>query len=48
MSSPLLINAAELLRRPGTERRIELESTVGELGIVDPRFDADAEVDIRL
>ena len=42
MSNPLLINAAELLRRPGTERRVDLESTIAELGIVDPRFDADA------
>src|SRR3954462_9941379 len=48
MSNPLLINAAELLRRPGTERRVELESTVAELGIVDPRFDADAAVEIAL
>jgi len=48
MSSALLINAAELLRRPGTERRVELESTVAELGIVDPRFDADAVVEIAL
>ncbi|HEY4608676.1 MAG TPA: YceD family protein [Ilumatobacteraceae bacterium] len=48
MPSPLLINAAELLRRPGTERRVELESTVAELGIDDPRFDAEAAVDISL
>jgi len=48
MSNPLLINAAELLRRPGTERRVELESTVAELGIVDRRFDADAAVQISL
>jgi uncharacterized protein len=48
MPSPLLINAAELLRRPGTERRVDLESTVAELGIDDPRFDADAAVDIAL
>jgi uncharacterized protein len=48
MSNPLLINAAELLRRPGTERRVELESTVAELGIVDTRFDADSAVQISL
>ena len=39
MSNSLLINAAELLRRPGSERRLTLEPTVAELGIVDPRFD---------
>ncbi|MCU1504995.1 MAG: hypothetical protein JWM12_4349 [Ilumatobacteraceae bacterium] len=49
MSSPLLINAAELLRRPGSERLVELQTTVGELGIEDdPRLEADAEVDVRL
>jgi len=46
--NPLLINAAELLRRPGTERRVDLESTVAELGIVDTRFDADSTVEISL
>jgi uncharacterized protein len=48
MPNPLLINAAELLRRPGTERRVDLESTVAELGIVDTRFDADSTVEISL
>ena len=37
--NPLLINAAELLRRPGSERRFNLEPTIADLGIVDPRFD---------
>jgi uncharacterized protein len=49
MSKPLLINAAELLRRPGSERAVELLATVTELGILDdPRLEPDAEVDIRL
>jgi uncharacterized protein len=48
MSNPLLINAAELLRRPGSERRISLHPTVAELGIVDPKFDPDATVDVSL
>ncbi len=49
MSSPLLINAAELLRRPGSERTVELRTTAGELGITDDqRLPADAEVDVRL
>ena len=48
MSNPLLINAAELLRRPGSERRLELQSTVAELGITDARFDPSASVDVNL
>jgi uncharacterized protein len=48
MSNPLLINAAELLRRPGSERRFDLSPTVAELGIVDPRFDPDAVVEVSL
>jgi uncharacterized protein len=48
MSNPLLINAAELLRRPGSERRISLSPTVAELGILDPKFDPDAIVDVAL
>jgi uncharacterized protein len=48
MSNPLLINAAELLRRPGSERRIELHPTIAELGIVDPKFDQAATVDVAL
>jgi uncharacterized protein len=48
MSNALLINAAELLRRPGSERRLSLESTVTELGITDPRFDPEATVVVSL
>jgi uncharacterized protein len=48
MSNPLLINAAELLRRPGSDRRVDLHSTAAEIGISDPRFDADAPVDVAL
>jgi uncharacterized protein len=48
MSNPLLINAAELLRRPGSERRLTLRPTVGELGIVDPKFDPEATVEVSL
>jgi uncharacterized protein len=46
--NPLLINAAELLRRPGSERRFNLEPTIADLGIVDPRFDPDATVAVSL
>jgi uncharacterized protein len=48
MSNPLLINAAELLRRPGSERRIVLESTIAELNLADQRFASDAVVDVAL
>jgi uncharacterized protein len=48
MSNPLLINAAELLRRPGSERRLSLQPTVAELGITDPKFDPDSRVDVSL
>ncbi|HSB86992.1 MAG TPA: DUF177 domain-containing protein [Ilumatobacteraceae bacterium] len=48
MSNPLLINAAELLRRPGTERRLDLDTTIAELAIADTRFDAQSVVDISL
>jgi uncharacterized protein len=44
----LLINAAELLRRPGSERRINLEPTIADLGIVDPKFDPDSIVAVSL
>lgn len=48
MSNQLLFNAAELLRRPGSERRLSLEPTVVELGIDDRRFDAGATVLVAL
>ena len=48
MSNPMLINAAELLRRPGSERRLDLRPTVAELGIVDPKFDPDSVVEVVL
>jgi uncharacterized protein len=48
MPKPLVFNAAELLRRPGSERRISLQPTVSELGIADPRFDPAATVTISL
>jgi uncharacterized protein len=48
MSNSLLFNAAELLRRPGSERRLSLDPTVAELGIADRRFDAAATVVVSL
>jgi uncharacterized protein len=35
---PFLVNAAELLRRPGTERLVETRLTAAELGLDDERF----------
>lgn len=37
-ANPLVVNAAELLRRPGTDRAIVLSVTHEELGITDPRL----------
>ncbi|MEP7048389.1 MAG: DUF177 domain-containing protein [Ilumatobacteraceae bacterium] len=48
MPNSLLINAAELMRRPGSERRVTLQPTVAELGIADPRFDPEAVVEVSL
>ena len=49
MANPLLVNAAELLRRPGNEKRIEVAVPVADLEIDDPdRFDEGAEVAVRL
>lgn len=53
-SSPLRVNAAELLRRPGSEQRVEVAVQVVELGIAvegddaDHRFADGAEVGVHL
>jgi uncharacterized protein len=52
-SRALLVNAAELLRRPGSERVIDVELSAGELGLVsaaapDPRFQADDRIAVSL
>ena len=38
MANPLRVNAAELLRRPGSEKHLELQVTVADLGLDDERF----------
>jgi uncharacterized protein len=48
MASPLLVNAHELLRRPGTERMISFELSVAEMDIEDARLPADGQVSIEL
>jgi len=37
MARPLLVNAADLLRRPGSERDIDVSLTTAELGLTDDR-----------
>ena len=49
MANPFLVNAAEVLRRPGTQKDIAVQVPLADLDIADdPRFDDDAEVDVRL
>ena len=49
MANPLRVNAAELLRRPGSQKSVELQSPLVELDVVDPaRFADDAVVDVAL
>jgi uncharacterized protein len=48
MANALVINAAELLRRSGNERDVELDLTPAELDVTDPRLDPDAPIDVRL
>jgi uncharacterized protein len=49
-SRVLLVNASELLRRPGAERTIDLQLTTAELGLAAQRFHPDdlVSVDLRL
>jgi len=48
VKNPLLVNALELLRRPGTEKSISLEVEAAVVGIDDPRLVPDAPVEIEL
>jgi uncharacterized protein len=48
MANPLRVNAAELLRRPGSEKDIEVRFTLADLGVVDPRLRGDDRVAIDL
>jgi uncharacterized protein len=46
---PLLVNAAELLRRPGTQKSYTLDVALADLDIVDDhRFAPDARVEVQL
>ncbi len=47
--NPLRVNAAELLRRPGNQKSVELFAALVDLQVVDPtRFADDAQVAVRL
>ena len=47
--NPLRVNAAELLRRPGNQKSVELVAVLAEIEVVDPtRFADDAHVSVRL
>ena len=49
MANPLRVNASELLRRPGSQKDVELQSSLADLEVLDPsRFADDAVVDVRL
>ncbi len=48
MARPLLVNAAELLRRPGSERILATRLSTAELGLDDDRFAADDQVGVDL
>jgi len=47
--NPLLVNAFELLRRPGSEKHVDEHVAIADLDVVDPeRFADDAQVAVRL
>jgi uncharacterized protein len=47
--NPLLVNAFELLRRPGSEKHVDVQVALADLDIVDPeRFADDAVVGVHL
>jgi uncharacterized protein len=49
MVNPLRVNAAELMRRPGSQKDVELHASLEELEVHEPaRFPADAQVAVRL
>lgn len=45
---PLVVNIVELLRSPGTKRRLDVEVSPLELGIDDPRVEVGIELPVRL
>jgi len=48
MASPLIVNIAELLRRPGTSRDISLMVSAKQFGFDDLRIADDSNIDVKL
>ncbi|MBM3828527.1 MAG: DUF177 domain-containing protein [Actinobacteria bacterium] len=48
MRNPLLVNALELLRRPGTHKDVELAVAPSVLGIDDRRLLPESDIDVRV
>jgi DUF177 domain-containing protein len=48
MPSPLLVNAAELLRQPGSQRRLDVAVPLADVDVHDPRVAGDVAVDVTL
>lgn len=48
MKNPLLVNAAELLRRPGSTRDIAIDVDPGEIGLAAPALVAGRPVEVEL
>lgn len=48
MGSPLVLNVVELLRRPGSTRRVQVQPTAAELAVADTRVADDEAVDVDL
>ncbi|MFZ4811081.1 MAG: YceD family protein [Ilumatobacteraceae bacterium] len=48
MANPLRVHIADLLRRPGSEKDLDLDVSVLDLGIVDERFVPEETVAVRL
>jgi uncharacterized protein len=46
--NPLLVNAAELLRRPGNEKDVRVVVSATELELVEPRIAPTADIEIAL
>lgn len=48
MKNPLLVNALEMLRRPGTQKDVAMSVTASMLGIDDPRLLPGHEIEVDL
>lgn len=46
--APLLVNAGELLRQPGSHRRVDSVVERADVGLEDPRLTGDVSVDLTL